>query len=87
MPESAEREPLMEGGAADEPAGALPAVHQTVAAEQLQRLPHRHPARPVPLAERGFAVQCAGTADVAHGDPLAEVVGDVPVAGTCHRFV
>jgi hypothetical protein len=87
VPERPEREGLVERAAGHEPAGALPALHQPLLAQQVQRAADGHPARAVPLPEHRLALEGAGVAEVAEGDALADVVGDGPEPGTCHKFV
>ena len=65
-----------EAQAGDEPAGSVPGLHEPLVAQRLQRAAHGGPGHAVAGAQLGLGLQRPVNADVAQGDPLAQVMGD-----------
>jgi hypothetical protein len=84
VPEGAQGEPLVVCRASEEPARPVPRRDQALVAQGLQGAANRRPGHPIAGAELGLGLQGAVRADVAQGDPLAQVVGDGSEPRTCH---
>ena len=76
--------PLVVCRASEEPARPVPRRDQALVAQGLQGAANRRPGHPIAGAELGLGLQGAVRADVAQGDPLAQVVGDGSEPRTCH---
>ena len=76
VPEGPQGQSLVERGPGDEPPGSVPGLHEPLVAQRLQRAAHGGPGHAVAGAQLGFGLQRPVNADVAQGDPLAQVMGD-----------
>ena len=87
MAEGPERQPLVERATGCEPAGPLAALDQSLLAQHLQRPADGHAANLVSSTQCRLAVEAAVVAKLAEGDPLLQVVGDLPESRMCHQLV
>ena len=76
VPEGPQGQSLVERGPGDEPSGPVAGANEPLIAQRLQGAAHGRPRDAIARAQLGFGLQRPVNADVAQGDPLAQVMGD-----------